>query len=60
MTILSPKEAQLLAALNQVLYEVRNTIPLNARDPALRRSIREADQIAREVANQAPVRRTKV
>lgn len=60
MTILSNKEAQLLASLNQLLYEVRETIPLDIRSKSLRRAIGEADQIARETSGRPPVQRTKV
>lgn len=57
---LTNKESQLLAALNQLLYEVRGTVPLDIREKSLRAAINEADAIARETSNQPPVQRTKV
>ena len=60
MPTLSPKENQLLAALNQLLYEVRDTIPLDMREKHLRMAINEADAISREVEGRPTIQRTKV
>lgn len=54
------KETQLLAALSQLLYEVRDFVPLDMRSKHLRIAISEADEIAREVTGKPTIQRTKV
>ena len=56
----TPKETQLLAALSQLLYEVRDFVPLDMRPKHLRVAISEADEIAREVTGKPTIQRTKV
>lgn len=55
MTALTNKEIQLLAVLHQLIYEIRDAVPLANRPKSLRRSIGEASQVFREISGQPPL-----
>jgi hypothetical protein len=57
MLKLSTKEAQLLGSLNQLLFEIRDDIPLDSRSKHLRMAINEADEIVREVSGLKPIQK---